>query len=156
MPALLHAGIGSRGRPHIPARVGTVDWDAIKEHLRELVAGHEGRLVDFGLLVELVPPYAGERLRLSGPDPRTVRVETGWFLRVEVDLEQGVDHLSEIVTAVVRGHAREFVSVRDGTPRADGFLVEYPSGSIGARPQFPDRDALQRVLEAWAPDVGPD
>jgi len=141
---------------NIPARVATVDWDAIKEHLRELAAEHGGRLIDLGLLAELVPPYAGERLRLSGLDPLSVRVETGWFLRVEVDLERGVGHLSEIVTAVVRGHAREFVSVRDGTPRAEGFLVEYPGGSIEARSQSPDRDVLQRVLEAWAPDVVPD
>jgi hypothetical protein len=138
-------------RPVARGRVGGVEWDSIKRNLQETAAAHQGQLVDFGLLVELVPPYTGTRIRLSGLDPDSVRVEAGWFLRLTVDLERGLAPLNEVVTALILGRASEFISVRDATARDDGFFVDYGGGSTEVRPQFPDPDAVERILPAWAP-----
>lgn len=126
-----------------------VDWHSIKGQLQELATRHHGRLVDFGMLVELVPPQGGPRIRLSGLDPESVRIEAGWFLQLDVELAED-GHLTEVVTALITGHATEFISVRDSAVLADGFLVDYPGGSRGTRPESPDPHASERRLQAWS------
>ncbi|RBY97839.1 hypothetical protein DQ237_02725 [Blastococcus sp. TF02-8] len=130
-------------------------WDDVKVLLRSVAEEHGGRLVDLGLLVELVPPGTGSRIRVSGLDPESVRVETGWFLRITVELDEGSDHLREVVAALMTGRAQETVGIQDGRAVEHGWHVEYPSGARSATPVPADPHAVQHPLPAWGPADGP-
>jgi hypothetical protein len=76
-------------------------------------------------------------------------VEAGWFLRCTVELEDGLDQLGGLVTALMAGDAREYVSVQGGTMREAGYRVDHPGGSRVVTEQSPHVHLLERRLAPW-------
>jgi hypothetical protein len=80
-----------------------VEWISLKAPLRDLVTQHHGRITDFGSAVEMVPSGSGEPIFVAYADVDLVRVDAGWFIRRFVDVDDDMQHLTEVLDALITG-----------------------------------------------------
>jgi hypothetical protein len=126
-----------------------VEWNAVKARLRDLATQHHGRITDFGSAVELVPSDSGEPIFVAYADVDLVRVDAGWFIRRFVDVEDDMQHLTEVLDALITGNACEFIGIDDESVTDHGYRITYRRGSISSRPEATSTNVTVRRLPPW-------
>lgn len=130
-----------------------MDWTTVKARLGDLIHEPQGRVSDYGEVLELTSSDGGEPIWIVNAGD-SVRLDAGWFIRRYVEVDSGLQHLLEVLEALLNGGARELIRLDGGSVTAAGYVITYPGGSLSGGQSEAGPEVLERRLPAWPGRAG--